>query len=232
MGKSMMAAGLVLAVLLSVHMARAQRGTGEREGVARQAEKPATETIVGTLKEIKTDPCGQATGRSPVGTHLILEGEGATYNVHLGPASEVEDVVGMVRIGDTVEANVFRTERLPENQFVAVSVKLGETQIVLRDESLRPRWAGSGGRGPGQQAARRGGEGAPGRGGRRLASSRVLALSSELELSSEQVDKIDDILAAAEKQIRDVLTEQQLNTLDRQPRGRQGRGRGPGRGNR
>jgi hypothetical protein len=227
MNKSLTLLAVMLTVMLCVQAAWAQRGTGQQQGVARQVDKPPVETIVGSLKEIKTDPCGQATGRSPVGTHLILQGDTKTYNVHLGPASEVVDVVGMVRVGDKIEARVFRTPRLPEDQYVAVSVKLGEKEIALRDDSLRPKWAGGGRRGPGPQAARGGGRGAAGRGGRRLAFSRVLRQSSELDLSSEQVDKIEAILAKAESQIREILTEQQLNALNSQPRGRQGRGRGP-----
>jgi hypothetical protein len=226
MNKSMIMVGVMLGVLLSVDTVRAQRGTGERQGVARQAEKPAVETIVGMLKEIKSDPCGQTTGRSPIGTHLILEGEEKTYNVHLGPASEVGDVVGKVRVDDKVEATVFRTPRLPEDQYVAVSVKLGDKKIVLRDESLRPRWARGGGQGPDQIGLRRGGPRAVGR-GPRLVNSRVLGQFSELDLTEEQVQKIEGILANAEEQIRDVLTEEQLKALDTQPRGRQGRGRGP-----
>ncbi|HEY3392346.1 MAG TPA: hypothetical protein VGK58_06550, partial [Lacipirellulaceae bacterium] len=211
----------------SVDTVRAQRGTGELQGIARQADKPAVETIAGTLKQIKTDPCAQTTGRSPIGTHLILEGENKTYNVHLGPASEVGDVVGMVRVDDTVEATVFRTPRLPENQYVAVSVKLGDKEIVLRDDSLRPRWARTSGGAPGQQAVRGGRSRAAGRGARRLAFSRVLAQSSELNLTDAQVDTIEEILAEAENRIRDVLTDEQLNALDSLPRGGQGRGRGP-----
>jgi hypothetical protein len=55
----------------------------------------------------------------------------------------------------------------------------------------------------------------------------VLGQSSQLDLSEKQLDEIDKILAAAEEQIRGVLTEKQLNALDSRPRGGQGRGRGP-----
>ena len=113
--------------------------------MARQPVKPAVQTIVGTLKEIKTGPWEHTTGRSPIGTHLILQAEKATYNLHLGPASEVKDVVATVRVGDKVEATAFRTERLPEEHYIAVSVKSGDKEIVLRADSLRPRWAGGGG---------------------------------------------------------------------------------------
>ena len=215
----------MLVSTLFVDTATAQRGTGERQGVARQAAKPEVQTIVGTLKAIKTGPCEHTTGWSPNGTHLILQGEELTYNLHLGPASEVEDVVEIVHVGDMVEATVFRTARLPENQYIAISVKGSDKEITLRDASLRPRWARGGGRGAGQQASKGGGPGADGR-GRRLASSRVLTQSSQLNLSEEQMEMIEAILAETEAQIRDVLKEEQLNMLDNRPGGGQGRRRG------
>jgi hypothetical protein len=226
MRKFMVAIGVALAVFLLVDTVTAQRGTGERKGIARQAVQPAVQTIVGTLKEIKTGPCEEATGASPIGTHLILQADKETYNLHLGPASEVKDVVGIVRVGEKVETTVFRTARLPKDHYVAVTVKSGDKEIVLRDDSLRPRWAGGGGRRDRQPASRGGGAGV-GR-GPRLANSRVLAQSSQLDLSEEQVEKIEAILIESEKQIRKVLTDEQINMLDSRPRG-DGRGgrRGP-----
>ena len=70
----MVTASVMFAAMLLADAVAAQRGTGEREGVARQDVKPEVQTITGTLKEIKTDPCQQTTGRSPVGTHLLLQG--------------------------------------------------------------------------------------------------------------------------------------------------------------
>lgn len=216
--------GLVLCLLLA-GSAAAQRGTGERQGVARQAVKPAVQAIAGTLQEVKTGPCEQTTGKSPIGTHLILEGTDATYNLHLGPEAEVGDVIKLARVGKPVEATAFRTGRLADDHFVAVTVKLGGEEIRLRDESLRPRWAGGGRRGGGQ-ALRGGGEPVGSGGGPRLVSSRVLAQSSQLQLSTDQVESIEAILADAQQRIREVLTEQQLQTLENQPRVGQGRRRG------
>ena len=220
------ALGVVLLGMLIFSTAEAQRGTGEQEGVARQRIRPEMQTLVGTLKEVKTDPCERATGRAPIGTHLILQSDEEELNVHLGPASEVGDVVGMVRVGDTLEVKAFQTERLPENQYIAVSVKAGEKEIVLRDESLRPRWARGGGPGGGQRGLRRGGMGPGGR-GPRLVNPRLLVDGSQLELTDEQVQEIQRILADAEDRIRDALTEEQLSTLDSRPRGGRSGRRGP-----
>lgn len=209
--------------------ALAQRGTGERQGIARQADKPAVQSIVGTIREVKTGPCEHTTGKSPVGTHLILVGKDRTYNLHLGPAALVEDVIALARVGEPVEATGFRTGRLADDHFVAVMVKLGGEEIRLRNDALRPRWAGSDGRGGGQAARRGGGGGgATGRGGGpRLVSSRVLGQAKELQLSAEQLESIKSILSEAQQRVREVLTEEQLQTFASQPRGGPGRRRGP-----
>ena len=55
----------------------------------------------------------------------------------------------------------------------------------------------------------------------------ILADANQLQLTSEQIDAIETILADAENRIRDVLTERQLSTLDDRPRGRRGGRRGP-----
>jgi len=213
----------LILVLILADVAFAQRGTGERQGVARQTDQPTVQSIVGTLQEVQTGPCENTTGKSPVGTHLILEGKAATYNLHLGPEARVGDVIALARVGEPVEATAFRTGRLADDHFVAVTVKLGGEEIRLRDESLRPRWAGGGRRGGGQALRGSGGGPMGSGGGRQLVSSRVLAESSQLQLSAEQVESIEAILAEAQQRIREVLTEEQLQTLARQPRGGQGR---------
>jgi hypothetical protein len=216
--------GMIL-VPIWVSGALAQRGAGERPGIARQADKPKVQNVAGSLKEVKTGPCEHTTGRSPVGTHLILEGKETTFNLHLGPESEVKDVVERTKIGEPVEATAFRTGRLADEHYVAVTVKLGGEEIRLRDDSLRPRWAGDGRRGGG--VGRRGGDGPMGPGsGQRLVSSRVLIASEQLDLTAEQVESIESILAEAEQRVREALAAEQLQSLESRPRGGQGRRRG------
>jgi hypothetical protein len=226
MRRFILTVGVIVMGLVFSSSVEAQRGTGEQEGVAQQGIRPEVQTIIGVLKEIKTDPCERTTGPSPIGTHLIFEADNDQLNVHLGPASEVGDVIGMVRVGDTLEVRAFRTPRLPDNQFIAVSVKSGDQVIELRDDSLRPRWAGGGGPRAARPAVRRGGM-RLGASGPRLANSRVLASASQLELSEDQIKAIEAILAEAEERIRDVLTEEQLNSLDNRPRGGRGGRRAP-----
>ena len=61
--------------LLFAMPAAAQKGMGEPTGVARQAVKPPTETMSGTIKDIKVGPCERTTGRSLEGVHLIVQRE-------------------------------------------------------------------------------------------------------------------------------------------------------------
>jgi hypothetical protein len=133
--------------------AAAQRGVGESAGVAQQAQKPATETISGIIKDIKIGSCERTTGHSLVGVHLIVEAANAkTINLHLGPAAALEDVVDQLSSGQPITSEAFRTDVMPENAYVAKSLTVGDTTFDLRDDNLRPHWAigARGGRGGGQ----------------------------------------------------------------------------------
>jgi hypothetical protein len=148
-----------LLVLLSAVPAAAQKGMGEPTGVARQPAKPPIETMSGTIKDIKTGPCERTTGRSLEGVHLIVQMEyGKTINLHLGPAAALEDVLDRLSPGQQITCDAFRTEAMPEDAYVAKSLKVGDTTFDLRDDSLRPNWA---------IAARGGRGGGPGTGGGR-----------------------------------------------------------------
>ena len=125
---------------------------GEPTGVARQAVKPPIETMSGTIKDIKTDPCERTTGRSLEGVHLIVqEADGKTINLHLGPAAALEDVLDQLSAGQQIAFEAFRTDAMPQDAYVAKSLKIGDTAFELRDENLRPKWAiaAQGGRGGG-----------------------------------------------------------------------------------
>jgi hypothetical protein len=155
--------------------AAAQRGVGESAGVAQQAQKPAIETISGTLKEVKTGSCERTTGRSLLGVHLIVEAvDEKTINLHLGPAAALEDVVGQLSAGQPITFEAFRTDVMPEDAYVAKSLTVSETTFDLRDDNLRPHWAigprGGRGGGRGMGAGRGWGRG-QGRGARAGAGS-------------------------------------------------------------
>lgn len=145
----------VIAYGMGLGTAWAQRGVGEPTGVAQQAEKPEVVSLSGDLVEVVTGPCEHTTGPSLLGTHLLIKTQkkdkktqkDETLNVHLGPAARVEFLVEGLSAGTTVSINGFRTEKMEKNHYVAQTVSYGDRTVRLRDENLRPVWAGGRGRG-------------------------------------------------------------------------------------
>jgi len=130
--------------------ANAQKGMGESTGMAQQAAKPAVTTLSGEVLEIKTGPCEKTTGKSPVGTHLIVQSDGTKLNIHLGPEKAVDHIVDQLAIGSSVTFDVFRTDNLPVNSYIAKSLTVDDKVIHLRDDNLRPSWAYGRGKGQGR----------------------------------------------------------------------------------
>ena len=159
-----------------VGAACAQKGTGDATGVAQQAVKPEVTSLSGKIVEIKTGPCEDTTGRSPVGTHIILETpEKEKLNVHLGPAAAVAETVAKLTVGQEITVKAFRTDKLKDHHYVATSLTFDKTTVELRDDTLRPVWAQGGGAGRGFGAVQGGGQGRGlgwGRGGMRWRGGR------------------------------------------------------------
>jgi len=140
--------GVLVAGLGLASPAFAQKGVGDTSGVARQATQPQVVSLTGKIVEVKTGPCESATGRSPVGTHLLLQTpKGERLNIHLGPAEAVAEMVAKLSIGEQATVQAFRTEKMKEQHYVAKSLKQGDVAVELRDENLRPFWAQGPGRG-------------------------------------------------------------------------------------
>ncbi|QEG36106.1 DUF2202 domain-containing protein [Bythopirellula goksoeyrii] len=140
-----LACGLIAA--FAAIQVQAQRGVGDPVGVAQQAVQPKVVSLSGTVKAIITEPCKMTTGRSEEGTHILLEPTtGGELNIHLGPTASVGSVADKLVVGQTVAVQAFRTDKLPEDNYVAQSISIGDDVIPLRDENLRPRWAGGRGK--------------------------------------------------------------------------------------
>ncbi|MCU0960905.1 MAG: hypothetical protein MUF48_12440 [Pirellulaceae bacterium] len=128
----------------------AQRGVGDPEGIARQGVRPEIVTLEGRVVEVRTGPCENTTGRSWIGTHVLLETpEGEPLNIHLGPAGQVEFLARELEAGLPVKVQGFRTDQLQEGHYVAQTVAYGDRTVHLRDANLRPVWAGGRGAGGG-----------------------------------------------------------------------------------
>jgi hypothetical protein len=165
---------LVALVLLSgavAPVAQAQRGQGDPSGVARQAVKPEVVSLSGKVLTVETGPCPSTTGRALAGTHLWVKTQGKKLNIHLGPAEVVQDLADQMPRGTQITIEAYRTAAMPEDHYVAQTLKFEGSTIQLRDAGFRPYWAGGGagfgagtlrsyagqGRGPGNRPGREGG---------------------------------------------------------------------------
>lgn len=147
-------AAVVCAVGLS-SAAFAQRGVGDAQGVARQVTKPKVVSLSGKVLKVETAPCEMTTGRSFVGTHFVMKtADKKKVNIHLGPAGAVDFVTNNLSQGLEVEVIAFRTEKMKEGHYVARTLKFDSRTVELRDETLRPAWAGRGGPGWGRGRGR------------------------------------------------------------------------------
>ena len=139
-------------------VALAQKGMGSETGVARQAKLPEVISLRGKVMEVNSHPCTNTTGRAPAGTHVIIRSKaGEELNIHLGPADAVKDIADKLKPGKKVIIDGFRTDQMPENHFVAKTLRVGGETAALRDDSLRPSWrngSGKGGEGRGRGFAR------------------------------------------------------------------------------
>jgi hypothetical protein len=129
-----------LAILGLTAFAFGQRGMGQPQGVAQQAEKPAIQTLQGTVQKVITEECVNTTGRYRMGTHFILKTEDGERNVHLGPAavSPVKTTAAALSKGQAVTVKVFRTDRMPKGHYNAQQIETEDQTLLLRDDTLRP----------------------------------------------------------------------------------------------
>ena len=133
-----------LAALFCSTAAYAQKGMGDYTGIAREPIKPPITRLSGIVHEIRTHPCEHTTGKAEIGTHLILKSsQNQEFNIHLGPATAVADIVKQLAVGKEIEVFGFHTEKMPSNHYVAKQLVIGGRSIDLRDASLRPFWAKS-----------------------------------------------------------------------------------------
>lgn len=134
-------------IFISLYMlamtAYSQKGVGDATGIGRQRLAPEIVLLKGTVEAVKSGDCKNTTGRSVLGTHLMLATEEAkTLNIHLGPTAEVSEWVKGIE-GKGIEVKAFRTKKLPRDQYIAKELIVQGQTAVLRDDTLKPFWAGS-----------------------------------------------------------------------------------------
>ncbi|MCF8307836.1 MAG: hypothetical protein K9I68_02390 [Bacteroidales bacterium] len=134
-----------IAVALFFHGVSAQKGTGRDEGMAINNANAEIVEFSGEFVQTETKPCGNSTGRSYAGTHIFVEKDAeTTFNVHLGPADAVDQILDKMEKGREIEVVAIDTKNLPETQYVAKELHLDGESVTLRDDNLRPFWAGQG----------------------------------------------------------------------------------------
>jgi hypothetical protein len=125
-----------------------QKGLGDSTGIAKAEVRPEVVSLAGQLVKYNTHPCEMTTGPAPLGTHLLLKmADGRAINLHLGPSTDIERLLAGVKEGSTLQVRAFRSEKMKENDYVAVSLNDGNQTVVLRNpKTLRPVWAGNQGK--------------------------------------------------------------------------------------
>jgi ubiquinone/menaquinone biosynthesis C-methylase UbiE len=122
----------------------AQKGPGQKMGLARRGYQSQIVSIAGQIQEIKSGPCEMTTGKAVHGTHLIMQTSGKkTVNLHLGPEPAVRPLIKELSVGKAIQAKAFRTPRLIENHYIVQFIEIEGEIITLRAENLRPVWAGN-----------------------------------------------------------------------------------------
>lgn len=122
----------------------AQKGQGNLTGMGQELVKPMIVELSGELVDIKTGPCEHTTGHAIIGTHLFIR-DAATdrvVNIHMGAAYAVEEFVNDLTIGHRVNVRGFPTELLDIDNYIAVDLESDGSNLTLRDDNLRPVWAG------------------------------------------------------------------------------------------
>lgn len=147
---------LMLAVIFitATTLSYAQKGTGNHSGVARNNSVDEIEQISGEIEKIVNETCTQTTGRYSEGTHIFVQtDQGANKNVHFGPTAEVSELTEQLEAGQHIQLKVFRTEDLPEHHVIAKSFTGEGKTHQLRDNALKPFWAGKKHQGRGRQSS-------------------------------------------------------------------------------
>lgn len=129
--------------LLLVPAGFAQNGqNGSATGKTHRIYDPATETTVtGTIESIHKVRSWR--NKAWAGTHLTLKTEsGDTYDIHLGPASYLEQQDFSFAKGEQVEITGSKVMYKGKDAIIAREVKKDGKTLTLRDAQGFPAWAG------------------------------------------------------------------------------------------
>jgi hypothetical protein len=126
------------------HHGCAPEGRGPFPGSGAGLYDPDTVTTLrGPVVDVSVVP---ARGGRAGGTHLKVQADGRTLDVHLGPTWFLESQGLAVAKGDAVEVTGSLVELEGSEQLIARELKTGGRVLRLRDERGAPAWAGAAGR--------------------------------------------------------------------------------------
>jgi DNA/RNA endonuclease YhcR with UshA esterase domain len=126
----------VLMSFLTAAVVFAQQQTGQRRGMPRY--DPATEaTVTGIVQEVK-QVAGSA-GWS--GTHLTLDTDAGTFDVHVGPSVFLTEKGFTFAKGDQIEVTGSKVKYEAADALIARVVKKGDKVLTLRDAKGFPVWS-------------------------------------------------------------------------------------------
>jgi DNA/RNA endonuclease YhcR with UshA esterase domain len=115
----------------------AQRQAGQGKGVPRY--DPASEvTVTGVVQEVM-QVSGQRAGG---GTHLALDTNAGSLDVHLGPSAFLAEQGFTFVKGDQIEVTGSKVKYEGDDALIARKVKKGDRVLTLRNEQGIPVWSG------------------------------------------------------------------------------------------
>jgi hypothetical protein len=115
-------------------------GGAQAPGTGRTYDPDTVTTLRGTAGAVNVMPSG---GGRPGGTHVTLEGEGRTLDVHLGPTWFLQREGLEVAKGDVLEVTGSVVDIGGGTALIAREVKKGQKVLTLRDERGVPAWSGA-----------------------------------------------------------------------------------------
>ncbi len=132
---------LAVLVFLLCCTAYAQQGIGIPKGIAQKEIPIDLVELTGVAQRVEEAPCPYVLGKSISGMHLtLITAEEQEINVHLGPVWAVSIWTEGIE-GQTVKLIAFRSQKLPDNHFIAKELEWDGQKAVFRDGYLKPFWA-------------------------------------------------------------------------------------------
>ena len=109
------------------------------QGTARTYDPDTVTTLKGTANAVSVAP---ARGGRTGGTHVTLQSDGQTLDVHLGPTWFLQREGIEVAKGDSIEVTGSVVDSEGNSFLIARELKKGQKVLKLRDEQGVPVWSG------------------------------------------------------------------------------------------